>query len=85
MVGSGADPRGILINAARTGFGQEPTFGEFAPGQLDMEDRLRFQIVGQSGQLRRAVEAEGMLGPWMEDERRAQADKARKEGGGAKL
>ncbi|CAK9786887.1 hypothetical protein CC85DRAFT_289453 [Cutaneotrichosporon oleaginosum] len=64
---------GILINAAKTGFGQEPTFGEFAPGQMDMEDRLRFQIVSQGGQLRRAVEAEGMMGPWMEDEARARA------------
>ncbi|BEI83896.1 hypothetical protein CcaverHIS002_0405000 [Cutaneotrichosporon cavernicola] len=68
---------GILINAARTGFGQEPTFGEFAPGQMDMEDRLRFQIVSEGGQLRRAVEAEGMMGPWMADERRSKKEGAK--------
>ncbi|BEJ14715.1 hypothetical protein CspHIS471_0404820 [Cutaneotrichosporon sp. HIS471] len=68
---------GILINAARTGFGQEPTFGEFAPGQMDMEDRLRFQIISEGGQLRRAVEAEGMMGPWMADERRGKKEGAK--------
>lgn len=51
---------------------------------MDMDDRLRYQIVGQGGQLRRAVEAEGMLGPWVEDERRAQAARG-KDASAAKL
>lgn len=72
--------RGILVAAARVGYGEEPSFGEFAPGQMSMEDRLRFQIVGQGGQLRRAVEAEGMMEPWLKDDEAARAAKARKEG-----
>lgn len=45
-----------------------------------MEERLRYQIVSQGGQLRRAVEAEGMMGPWLKDEEEARAAKAAEKG-----
>lgn len=63
----GADGRAILINAAMVGYDQEPTFERLAPGQRSMTERIEWEIRNGAGALRRAVEADGLLGDWMED------------------
>jgi hypothetical protein len=60
-------PRAILIHAAMIGYEQDPTFERFAPGQRSMTERIEWEIRHGSGQLRRAVEADGLLGDWVED------------------
>lgn len=59
--------RAILIYAAMVGYDQEPTFERIAPGQRSMTSRIEWEIRNGSGALRRAVEADGILGDWIED------------------
>ena len=62
-----ADGRAILINAAMVGYDQEPTFERLAPGQRSMTERIEWEIRNGAGALRRAVEADGLLGDWVEE------------------
>lgn len=69
-----ADGSGILINAATVGYGQQPTFAIEAPGQRPLAERIKYEVTKRTGVLRRALEAEGMLRPWLEDDPEALAE-----------
>ena len=58
--------RAILIQAAMVGYDQSPTFELYAPHQRDMTSRIEWEIRHGKGILRRAVEADGLLGDWEE-------------------
>ena len=49
------------------GYDQEPTFERLAPGQRSMTERIEWEIRNGAGALRRAVEADGLLGDWVEE------------------
>ncbi len=55
--------RAILIHAAMVGYGHQPTFQVYAPGQKTMEERIEHEVK-QSGALRRAIEADGLSDDW---------------------
>ena len=48
------------------GYDQEPTFERLASGQRSMTERIEWEIRNGAGALRRAVEADGLLGDWVE-------------------
>lgn len=48
------------------GYDQPPTFELYAPRQRDMTGRIEWEIRHGKGTLRRAVEADGLLGDWEE-------------------
>lgn len=58
--------RAILIHAAMVGYDQRPDFPVFAPGQHTVQERIEWEVINGAGPLRRAIEAEGMLGDWDE-------------------
>ena len=59
--------RAILIQAAMVGYDQKPTFELYAPKQRSMTQRVEWEIRNGAGALRRGVEAEGLLGDWLEE------------------
>jgi hypothetical protein len=56
--------RAILVHAAMVGYGQDPEFDLRAPRQNNMSERIAWEIRHGAGPLRRAVEADGLLGDW---------------------
>ncbi|ODO07894.1 hypothetical protein I350_03475 [Cryptococcus amylolentus CBS 6273] len=55
----------ILIRAASVGYGVDPEFAVYAPGQSSMDDRIEYEIQHGNGALRRAIESEGLSMDWI--------------------
>lgn len=60
--------RAILLHAAMVGYDQQPDYQPFADGQKGIPERVFLELKFGNGPLARALETEGMLAEWLEDE-----------------